>query len=214
MKKHSARLAMIGVVLAGVCAAGQARAQGARTHDGFYMRLGANLGPMWDTESYDASGQSFGSDLKLKGLTTGFDLLFGGTPARGLVIGGGLIGARTSDPSASQGAVDTTLGGSLLLIGATAFGQYYFDPTKGGHVQLLLGYAGIQFINANGRGASNSPGGLMFGIGGGYDFWVADQWSIGPFARLLYASMSASSGGATATDKYIYPSIGVAFTLH
>jgi hypothetical protein len=54
----------------------------------------------------------------------------------------------------------------------------------------------------------------VVGAGVGYDFWIGDEWSIGPFGRFLFASMGAEGGGVTTKDTFLYPSLGVAITLH
>jgi hypothetical protein len=102
----------------------------------------------------------------------------------------------------------------MLFAGVAFFANYYFDPTQGFHAQALLGYAAVDFVTAGGQSGGNDPAGPMFGIGAGYDFFFASQWSVGPFARLIYASTSASEDPLEHTFTYIYPSIGATITLH
>ncbi|MEZ4220962.1 MAG: autotransporter domain-containing protein [Polyangiaceae bacterium] len=180
-------------------------------HDGFYLNLGLNFGYSMVSWSVDGAGSL---DQDLSGLSSGFDLLIGGTPVPGLVIGGGLIGVRTSDPKIKTGSVETTADGTMLLAGLSLFGQYYFDPAEGFFLQGQLGYAVLDFVNSNGSSGGNDPTGFLVGVGAGYDFWIGEQWSVGPVARFLYASTSVEAGAAKATQSYLYPSLGVAFTLH
>ena len=184
------------------------------THDGFFLRLGANVGPGSVSETIEVGGTE-GPEASFSGLTFGFDLMLGGTPAPGLVIGGALLTTTTSDPSFEQGSVKGTADGTLLMAGVAAFANYYFDPTQGLHGQLILGYGAVDFVRPNGAsGGGNDPTGLLAGLGVGYDFWLGGEWSVGPFARVLYGSMGASAGSASSSVTYLYPSIGAAFTLH
>lgn len=212
----------IGLLAAGLCFSGIASAQaaapppdagGAETHDGFFFRLGLNFGPLIASEKIEINGQE-GPEADYSGLTIGTDILIGGTPIPGLAIGGALIGASTRDPTVKQGDFEAEADGTLLVLGVGAFADYYFDPHSGGHVQLLLGFAAADFVRASGSSGGSDPTGLMVGLGGGYDFWIGDEWSIGPFARILYSPLSAEENGAKDKVSYLYPSIGVAFTLH
>ena len=186
---------------------------GVRNHDGFFLRLGLNLGYNTLTETREFNGQDLG-DASIRGVAGGFDLLLGGTPAPGLVIGGALIQAYSSDPTVEINDVESEADGTLLLIGAAFFANYYFDPKEGLHAQALIGYGALDFVNSEGQSGGNDPTGLILGAGVGYDFWIGDQWSVGPFGRVLYAKMSVDAGGASASQSYLFPSIGAAFTLH
>jgi len=194
--------------------AAPAESGGAHTHDGFFMRLGLNFGPLMLKYKSEINGTQVGGDLDASGLTIGSDLLLGGTPIDGLVIGGALIYAGTKDPTLKQGGAETTADGSTVFGGIGVFGQYYFDPKEGGHVQLLLGYGAVDFVSSSGQSGGNDPTGLMVGIGGGYDIWLGSEWSFGPFARVLYAPTSVEEGAAKVTANYLFPSIGIGFTLH
>jgi hypothetical protein len=202
------------VVAASVLWAGNAAAE-PETHDGFHLRLGLNFGPVSNTIGVEAAGQEqdYGD---FSGFTTGFDLLIGGSPVQGLAIGGALITTYTADPSfeSKQQGLPSTYDGTMLLAGVGLYVDWYPDPNGGGHVQGLLGYAAVDFVTDDGQSGSNDPSGPMLGIGGGYDFWVGDEWSIGPFARILYAPVSYDSALGSYKNTYLYPSIGVGFTYH
>jgi outer membrane autotransporter protein len=186
---------------------------GARTHDGFFLRLGLNFGPLIMKEKVEV-GSVTGLEADYSGLHTGFDLLIGGSPAKGLAIGGALLVNQTKDPHFKAGSLEGDASGSLYFVGIGLFGDYYPDPHGGLHIQGMVGFSSVDFVNSSGQSGSSSPSGAMFGLGVGYDFWVADEWSIGPFGRVLYSSMSDEQGGATDKVSYLYPSIGLAFTLH
>jgi outer membrane autotransporter protein len=208
----------MGAVLAAGCAAAMVFAAGSakadpQTHDGFFLRLGLNLGPSFTTAQVEAGGQE-GPEQKLSGFTTGFDLLLGGSPMPGLVIGGGLLGATTSDPKIEVGDFEGEGDGTLIFGAAAAFANYYFDPQQGLHIQGLVGFAFLDSVSSEGQSGGNDPTGIGLGLGVGYDFWISDEWSIGPFGRILYGSLGASEGPLSVSYTYLYPNVGVAFTLH
>lgn len=182
---------------------------GERTHDGFFLRLGLDFGPLILNEEGEGLGEA-----DYSGLHVGSDLLLGGTPVDGLVIGGFLTAARTSDPTVKAGGGEATLDGTLIFAGIGAFVSYYLDPQQGFHLQGRFGFAALDFITDDGRSGGNDPTGIMLGLGAGYDFWIGSEWSVGPFARVLYAPLSSESGGVTVDYTYIFPSIGAAFTYH
>lgn len=186
---------------------------GANTHDGFYFRIGLNFGPLITTATPEVNGQE-GEDIKYSGLHIGSDLMFGGTPVPGLAIGGALVSGFTTDPTVKQGSVEGKADGTMIFSGIAAFGDYYFDPHGGGHAMLLLGFAAADFVSSSGSSGGNDPTGPMVGIGGGYDFWIGNEWSVGPFARVIYAPLSAKEDPVKVKYSYLYPSIGVSFVLH
>ena len=181
------RPALRGHVVAGIVAAlfaaGAASAQESapRTHDGFYLRLGVGVGGVGGNVTPDAGGTS----LSMKGGTVSSEIALGGTVAPGLVVGGGIYSMIVPSPKY------TPDGGTEVDVGAhhiAGFGpmlDWYFDPTKGGHLQAgLLLASGVVSAKNDNPSAKGFGGGLM--IGGGYEFWIADQWSIGPLARIAF----------------------------
>jgi hypothetical protein len=187
---------------------------GAHTHDGFFMRLGLDFGPVGVTEKVSVNGNQLGSDIKWSGFTIGYDLLLGGSPVPGLAIGGAILLTTTKDPKVEQGSLSVNANGTMVTGGVAFFGDFYPDPHGGGHILAMLGYSSISYVSTSGQSTSNSPTGLMAAIGGGYEFWIANQWSIGPVLRLMYANMNYESNGAKDSASMLYPSIGVGFTLH
>jgi hypothetical protein len=189
--------------------------EGARTHDGFFFRIGLNLGPLMMTRRYAVDHQEGHSyEDEYGGPTFGQDFMLGGTPSDGLVIGGALIAAATwpatrttdLDPSGRRSRPTDP----VIFAGVAAFGNYYFDPKVGFHLQALLGYSMVHRARPN----SSYSLGPMLGAGVGYDFFFADEWSVGPFARLIYAPSSGEDDREPEKYHYLLPSIGVAITLH
>jgi hypothetical protein len=173
-----------------------------RLHDGFYLRMGLGIG----YGSVSSKGSAGGADVEItyKGMGPVYELLFGGTPGGGFVLGGGFVGQDISEPeieivvdsggSASGTATDSALG--VAVVGP--FVDWFIDPTGGAHVGLIGGIGVIGVQDEKGDSASGF-GGAVFG---GYDFWVDDQWSLGPEARIVYVNASRDSGTGPLSSSF------------
>jgi hypothetical protein len=165
-------------------------------HDGFYARLNLGFGEL-DT-SIDVPGSS--SSVTATGTTLDLDFALGYSPTPGIVVGGiamyeSLSSADFDDPAASKANAAT------LLLGP--FFDGYPNARKGFHMGGALGFAQERFSRKSVAGFRTAEG---FGIAGwiGYDFWVADEWSVGGLLRLMGTRGSAdaeptaySEGGST-----------------
>jgi hypothetical protein len=103
-----------------------------------------------------------------------------------------IYGSSMPSPSYSYMGVSAT-GGQAVLSSIGPFADWYFDPTKGLHAQVAVGFAVIQakagtpdsngnqvpLTDLSGNGAS-----VMGGVG--YDWWVSSQWSLGLLGRVQY----------------------------
>lgn len=163
------------------------------------------------TEHQGRSGCG-GPEVTYSGFSFGSELLLGGTPADGLVIGGSFLYSQVSDPTVDSSVGEFTADGTMFIASTNLFAQYYFNPNEGPHVQVMIGYGGIDFVDEDGGSGGNDPVGLNLAIGGGYDFWIGSEWSVGPFLRVQYASMSPSD--VEVSYSYLFPSLGASFTYH
>ncbi|MGE0325142.1 MAG: autotransporter outer membrane beta-barrel domain-containing protein [Polyangiaceae bacterium] len=184
-----------------------------KNHDGFMLRLGPTFGPLSVTETPEVNGTE-GAEVKASGFATGLELLLGGTPAPGLTVGGALLYSQTKDPTLEAGGREVEADGTLLILSTDVFVQYYFDPTQGFHVQGMLGYGVLDTVRSDGSSGGNDPAGLHLALGAGYDFWIADEWSVGPFLRVQFANYTAEEGPVKVTENFLFPTLGVSFTYH
>ena len=175
-----------------------ARAQAARTHDGFYLRLGVGGAVL--------TGKTEGEDLPLIGDAEGtlhgpgaaFELALGGAVSRGLILGVGAYGHAFDEPTAE----DVEIGNvefpdveydsmTLTLLGL--FLDYYVNADSGFHLQGAIGFAVLAVGDAQteannvqlGNDHEAGGGGLMLGLG--YEWWVSNAWSLGFVARVSAA---------------------------
>jgi hypothetical protein len=175
------------------------------THDGFYLQLNAGIGYLSSSAEVGSTTATF------SGVTLPSALLLGGTVGP-VVIGGGFFGdyafspsyeVEGAGPAVSPDDVTTT------LIGIGIFADIYPDPKKGLHFQPFVGWGGLE-TSVNGDVGGSDPTGLVLAVGGGYDWFVSDNWSIGAMGRFAYAPLSLNDVSWTT----IAPSLLATFTYH
>jgi hypothetical protein len=182
--------------------------RGSYVHDGFYLRFA--LGP-----GYLSSKTQNRSTIK--GWGVGADLWLGGSPLPGLALGVTFNGVTAPNPRAELTAADT--GGLGAVSGnpdgylgysvVGLFGDYYPDPTGGLHFMAGISYSTLKFT-ANSGGESNPASGLGLVGGVGYEWWVGREWSVGPVARLHWASLNDDVEGW----QVLSPVLLLGFTYH
>jgi hypothetical protein len=160
---------------------------GARLHDGFYLRMAVGGGGMSSREHVASDGTS---EPRLNGGGGAFETSIGGSLRPGFVVAGTLYAqsAMLGSVNDSTGTHDMHRMTTFALIGATV--DVYPRPRDGFHVLGTLGPAFMTTIEddrTNRRWRSNSGGGLS--IGGGYDWWVGPQWSLGFLIRFTGARL-------------------------
>jgi opacity protein-like surface antigen len=187
-----------------------AAASAPHTHDGFYFQ--GNIGPGYLTTS-PAADEGADIDIKYSGFGVGGGLLFGGTPAPGLVIGGGTANVVALSPKITVEGEESDLGdGDLTLNLSTlgVFGTYYPDPNAGLNLHLMVAYGVLSVSDSDGDDSDNNPSGVAITAGVGYDFWVAQEWSIGVLGRFTYAALSYED----VSFPTLAPALLATFTYH
>lgn len=185
----------------------------ARRHDGFYLRMGLGTGYGQAKTTGSISGTNLTAHYA--GAGPAFELLIGGTPASGFVIGGGFIGQDIWDPETTIDSNHPSVPASLELHGALGVGalgpfiDWFPDDTGGAHVGAMFGLGIIGLRDDRSFGGS---------IWAGYDFWVANQWSLGAEIRAAAASgkrdvdLATSAGFGSAHFEDTASSIELLFT--
>jgi hypothetical protein len=185
--KTARALYILAMTCAGVVPCLETRASAEpKTHDGFQFRGATGAAYWWDKEDPVAFGV-IGD--KLRGAAGSLEVFAGGTPLRGLVIGGfyGMVMPPATTILKEDGErFDDS--GSLTqraLLTAGPYVDYYPDPRKGFHVLGDVG--GAVQLGAGYIARLHPPGiGYTLGAGVGYDWWVSNEWSLGLLARFQY----------------------------
>lgn len=149
-------------------------------HDGFYLRANFGYGLLWGGFDVDAPGAP---ELDASGSGIGLDLLIGGTPSPGFVLGGGILSSWSfSVDFESEGASTTRhdLGSSLIGVFVDGFPQ----STGGWHLGGLVGLATQTLSN---DGVVDDTLGFGGAAWAGYDQWVGPDWSVGGLLRFSAA---------------------------
>ncbi|HEX7672351.1 MAG TPA: hypothetical protein VF395_22305 [Polyangiaceae bacterium] len=149
-------------------------------HDGFYLRLSVGFGGL------GVSSNGGGTSSTTSGWGGAIDVLAGGTPAPGLVVGGGVLLQEAFSPSFSERGHSGPVGLGMLGPMIDAFP----NPAGGFHVGGLVGLSRVGLDDAHG----NASGGLGLSVWAGYMWWASSQWSLGGLVRLSAARSGRTLG--------------------
>lgn len=168
----------------------------------------------------DSSTASLGSssvDIKYSGGAVTGELALGGTPAPGFVLAFGTSFATVPNPTAKAGDIETSNANvnlNLTTVGLLA--DYYFDPRGGAHIQALIGMGQMSASNDSGDTSNENPIGFAMDLGGGYEWWVGEQWGIGVLGRLSYGSLKWKDSSSDLETKHnvVVPALLLSATYH
>lgn len=176
-----------------------------KTHDGFYMQLAAGLG------GFRSKAEVLGVESTTGGLTLPTQIFLGGTIAQHLVLSGGLFFDTSPAPKAKiDGTEVEGLEFKQFLLGIGMMADYYVWSDKGLHFPVFIGWGGLETKNDAGDAGGSDPVGLTMFFGAGYDFFIADEWSLGGLFRMVIAPLKMND------VKYmtIEPGILATFTFN
>jgi hypothetical protein len=122
--------------------------------------------------------------------------MIGGSPSPGLAIGGGFLAQGAFSTELERGNYRTDRSISSFVLGPFIDG--FPNANRGWHVGGLVGLAAVNVEDSSGDGVSETVGfgGAVFL---GYDFWVADEWSVGPLVRFAATLTSNQDDDVDAT---------------
>ncbi len=166
-------------------------------HDGFYLRMGLGVAQGHATTE---TSDPYPLKATFNGLGPAYELLIGGTLGSGVVLGGGFVAQDIVDPSieVDPDVVGNTQSSDALGISvAGPFIDWFFDEKGGFHAGALIGFGSIGLKDDS----DNSSTGIGGSLWVGYDFWIAEQWSLGVEGRGLAVSSSRDIADATYDDR-------------
>jgi hypothetical protein len=148
-------------------------------HDGLEVRINVGLGALLHG---GASTEGL-ADVTTSGLVLSYDLLVGGAPSPGFVLGGAVSGSLqlAGDWELDGGTKVGSANLNTVVIGP--FAEGYPDANGGLHFGGTVGLARIG-SDASGPGDSVSAIGVGGAFWAGSGVWVAPDWSIGGLLRL------------------------------
>ena len=160
---------------------------GYHVHDGFYLRLAAGIGGGHVNVSADGAGSS---DFKIGGPGLALNLWIGGTPWRGVALGGmvGLQGMGDGNAVVNGSETHQDMSGGLFYLGP--FIDAFPDPLRGLHVGGSLGLVGFaakgsgNVLESRYNARDYQAGGLGASAWVGYMGWVGPEFSLGGMLQL------------------------------
>jgi len=159
---------------------------GRHVHDGFYFRGSLGFAELAFEQRSDLGGIPNGH---ASGPGTASDLMLGGTPARGLVVGGALLATHSPNPQfdSRNPALKLDAAASFVVIGP--FLDFFFDPRRGFHLGAAAGPSAIWYRDLDPDTADRPEAYAGFGVAGfaGYDAWISSNWSLGGYVRAMAA---------------------------
>jgi hypothetical protein len=164
-----------------------AQRAGYHVHDGFYLRVSAGLGGGHASISSDDRGVP---SFDVGGAGMALNLWIGGTPWRGVAIGGmaALHGIGESHTEVEGRETDEGMDAGTLLIGP--FIDVFPDPQRGLHFGGSLALAGLgaaadsQALEDELDVVDYNGGGLGASAWVGYMGFVGPEWSMGGLLQL------------------------------
>ena len=185
---------------------------GARAHDGFFARSEPGLAFLWANVSGSGARQRTG----IRGVGQSAALSVGGTPARGLVLGGTVWTARIDPFFIERGKVvvpdDDSVKVTELRIGP--FVDWYPQPKVGFH--SLVAVELVVEIESDVKGNPVRPEafGAALALGTGYEWFVASELSLGLIGQLAFGATARAASEGTERTLFIVPELALAATYH
>jgi hypothetical protein len=155
------------------------RAKTVYRHDGAYLRLGITAGYAWDT------ADNGGVETTARGAGGFLHYAFGVSVSEHVVLAGTLHSLGVFSPTTSLDGDPVEYDHSAIYMVAGLLVDYYPDAAGGWHVTGTLG-PGVADLVVREDEDTNAGLGLVFG--GGHDFWVGEQWSLGVGGQFAYIS--------------------------
>ena len=163
------------------------------------------------------------------GVQVGTEASVGYATALGLVLGLGVYTATLAAPEVDdpnykdeEVAAQSTRPvpqrvSQLAIVGP--FADFYFDRRAGFHVAGAFGLstfiAGQSLKGSFPRTRGHVALGLGFVLGVGYDWWIADEWSLGLLGRVAYGWSSGSDpNGNDWTHRVLAPAVMLSLTYN
>jgi hypothetical protein len=190
-----------------------AAAEPERMHDGFFAR--SDVGLAFYSAVVRGSGASAGR-TGIRGIGQSQAVSIGGTPERGLVLGGSLWAARI-DPvfvEDNRTIVPDDDSVKITLVRLGPFLDWYPDPARGFHASVAGAFTAQIESDVKGDPIEPAALGAALSLGTGYDWFVADQISVGLLARVAFGREVRRPADGDQRMLWFIPELAFSATLH
>ena len=186
---------------------------GARLHDGFFLRSEPSLA-FFRAVVWGSSTETRRSGIR--GIGQGAGISLGGTPARGLVVGGTVWTARIDPVFIEDGQTvspdDDSVKVTLLRLGP--FLDFYPDPSRGFHVVTAAALTVQVESDVKGNGVEPAAIGAAFSIGPGYEWFIMNEISLGLLGRVSVGRLVRTPNDGPEQILWIIPELALTATYH
>lgn len=178
--------------------------RGPYVHDGLFFRV--SLGP-------GLFQGSSGNSPDYRSFTAGavaIDAAIGGAPGRGFILGAAFQTNRffslSSSDEIEDGDEPNLSDVSFSVTGLSLFADYYPEPTDGLHFLASVGMGWLG-VSRSDDFSERDPSGVLMGLGGGYEWFVGPNFSLGVLLRgslgLFSVSETGTNGSSTSVTVFI-----------
>jgi hypothetical protein len=186
---------------------------GDRDHGGFFARSEPGVALLF-ADVDDAGPEP--RRTRVHGIGQSAALSLGATPWRGWVVGGRLWTARI-DPVFHEGGLtvnpdDDSVKLTLLHVGP--FVDWYPDARRGLHFLASSSFTIQVETDTKGNGRAPHTFGAALGAGGGYEWFLASEFSLGATLRTTLGVASRAQAGGAESTAYVIPELALSATYH
>jgi hypothetical protein len=181
--------------------------RGPYVHDGVFFRVSVGPGLFQGSSGTSPDFRSFTAGA------VSIDAAVGGSPGRGFVLGAEFQTNRFFSLSSSDDIEDgdepNLSDVSFSVSGLGMFADYYPEPTDGLHFLASIGIGWLDVSRSN-NSSERNPSGVLMGLGGGYEWFVASNFSLGVLLRGnlgLFSVEEVSVNGSSTSVTVFIPSL-------
>jgi len=128
-------------------------------------------------------------DRNISGGGVALDVMVGGTPVPGLVLGGVMLVSGATQPEVESDGQTQELDANLSSLLFGPFIEGFFDPGGGLHAGGAIGLSVAGYQGPDTTPEEEEPfAGVGVAAWGGYDAWIAPNWSLGGYLRVMGTS--------------------------
>jgi len=186
---------------------------GAYQHDGFFLRSAPGVA-LFRAIVAGSAGPPRRTSVDGVGVSSSLEV--GGTPTRGLVVGGSVWTARLDPVFVEDGKRVSSDDDSVKLteLRVGPFLDFYPRPERGFHAAAAVSLV-IQF-ESDTKGDAIRPiwYGAALSTAVGHEWFIAGEVSLGFLARFALGSLRRSSAGITESLAFVAPELALTATYH
>ena len=186
---------------------------GEHLHDGFFARSDTSLAFF---RAIVSGAEGSPRRTGILGVGQGAGISVGGTPERGLVVGGTVWTVRIDPIFVEEGRTitpdDDSVKVTLLRLGP--FLDWYPDPARGFHVLAAAAFTAQIESDVKGEAIKPAALGAALSIGPGYEWFITSELSLGLLGRMSLGRLVRTPREGEQHILWIIPELALSATYH